>query len=299
MRRLGLVVVLVPLACSPADAPAGGHPEVRGTALEQNAACESCHADVAREWRGSLHAQSRSVAEFQRAFAREPLPFCTGCHAPEVDADAGASEAALAAIGVGCVTCHEARAGEMATRACDGCHEFAFPDGTGKMQLTVTEHRASPRASTSCAACHMRRVDGHASHAFASSRDGAELRRAAWIDAARDAEDVVVTLRAREIGHAFPTGDLFRRLRVEVSAVGDAGSARSAYLQRNAARGGPDTRPFVGGQSAAEVRLAAPTTIAPVAWRVVYERVDYPTSPDGTDAVLSGSVEIAAGVLGP
>src|SRR5688572_17863817 len=52
-------------------------------AVLQNQACEGCHSDVAAEWRGSMHRGAHDNLAYQKAFAIEPMPFCTRCHAPE------------------------------------------------------------------------------------------------------------------------------------------------------------------------------------------------------------------------
>src|SRR5580693_2517646 len=67
--------------------PARGALRVEGRA-EENARCEGCHEDIAREWRASMHAQADTDPIYRRALAIEPLPFCRGCHAPEADPSA-------------------------------------------------------------------------------------------------------------------------------------------------------------------------------------------------------------------
>jgi hypothetical protein len=144
----------------------------------------------------------------------------------------------------------------------------------------------------------MPRSGSHRSHRFAASRDPDTLRRAANVTATRTNEDVVVRFVPRDVGHAFPTGDIFRRLRVEASVVGDPTSTRRAFLQRNTKTDGPDTRPFVNG-GPAEVHLPVFGPGKALAWSVRYERVDHPISLRDTDAVISGSTEIADGTLPP
>src|SRR5437867_1735558 len=70
-----------------------------------NKACEHCHADIAREWRGSLHAGAWTDSVFQQAYAIEPVAFCRGCHAPEADPSAEPPRGAQH-VGIGCTTCH-------------------------------------------------------------------------------------------------------------------------------------------------------------------------------------------------
>ena len=166
------------------------------------------------------------------------------------------------------------------------------------MQLTATEHRASTHSTTPCTTCHMPRAAGHASHRFAASRDVDFLRPAADIRASRSGNEVLISLSPRDVGHALPTGDIFRRLRVEVIVPGDAATQRLAFLDRSTKSGGPDNRPFVAG-APAEVRMAIAAPGRPIAWSVTYERVEHPTSPDGSNAAIDGSIELASGTLAP
>ncbi|HVH47692.1 MAG TPA: multiheme c-type cytochrome [Labilithrix sp.] len=297
MRRIVFLALIV-AACagSGKDPSPVSHPDVQGSDLERSAACEGCHADIALEWRASLHMQSYSDPVYQRAFALEPLAFCTRCHAPLADPEAPSGEPA--AVGIACTSCHSGGPTVTSTRPCADCHEFGFPEGPGLMQLTATEHRASVHSATPCATCHMPRVAGHASHRFSASRDVELLRGAADIRASRASSEVVVSLSPRNVGHALPTGDIFRRLRVDVSVQGDPATQHRIFLNRETKTGGPDSRPFVSG-APAEVRvpLAAPT--AAIVWSVTYERVEHLVSPDGSDAVIDGSIELASGTLLP
>lgn len=272
------------------------HPDdVGGDAVARNAACESCHREVASEWRASLHRASHSDADYQRAFSIEPLAFCTACHAPEAIPEA--PEPARAALGVGCVTCH-APGTDARARACEGCHEFSFPDGTGKMQLTATEHRASAQATTACATCHMPGTGRHRDHRFAASREPAVLSRAATISAKRTTSGIVLRFEPREIGHAFPTGDIFRRLRVTVEPLGDPKARAEVHLSRKSKLGDDhDDRPFSDGR-AREVEVSLAGGGRPLRWAVFYDRVAHPTSLDEASANVVASIELASGVLG-
>ena len=227
-------------------------------AKADNAECERCHATIATEWRTSLHRDAWSDAVFQEAYKIEPFAFCRGCHAPESDPKAAPTEEARA-VGVGCTTCHTqghevvgTRAvtastgrhevvadGRMATEeACAACHQFDFPARNGgksaPMQNTLEEHRASRFASLTCQSCHMHPVDDgggkrHLSHAFSVIGDPAMIKGAANVDAARDgSRDVVVSIAPGSVGHAFPTGDMFRRLEVRAEAVDATGKVTAS-----------------------------------------------------------------------
>lgn len=305
---------------------------------EVNARCEACHPTHAQEWRGSLHRVAFTDAAFQSSLAREPLPFCRGCHAPEADASAP-PPAWAAAMGIGCVTCHlrgddvlaaprrdadddaiphaVVRSSELADeRACAGCHEFEFPpspfrpEGT-LMQSTVREHAASAHAEASCADCHMPTAgDGHLDHGFATTRSPERLRAALRTEAERTAATTLqLRLEPVDVGHAFPTGDLNRRLVLEATAI-DARGHATAHARRELARHFP--APVIGASHLVppqpptiDDRLVGPTTIElslpgarasdRVQWRVVYERVDHRDPYEPAASTLFDAVEIAAG----
>ena len=200
--------------------------------------------------------------------------------------------------------------------ACAGCHEFPFPTATSRrdeamMQTTVREHARSPAADRSCASCHMppdRR--GRPSHGFVASRDPEIVRSAVGITAERvDARRVRVTLTPRVSGHAFPTGDLFRRVEVSAEAVGVDNMVLSAdrrYLARHfALRDGHvgrrllrDDRVFFEPVTV-ELTLGAEAAGRRVAWRVAYQRVAHPVGQDTSAAAVDGEVVLGWGWLAP
>lgn len=327
------------------------HPTRDPTArLALDDGCRRCHTQAAREHAGSQHASAWASNAFQHAFTVEPRAFCQRCHAPEEDATTAVGEVspAAASLGVGCVTCHvqpgtttvwaAPRASATATRdaeaphpiargvafagpqACAACHEFPFPDGALRdqplaMQSTITEHARSAAADLSCAHCHMPPdADGQRSHAFVGAYDHAMLARALHIEATRpNATTVRLRLAPAQVGHAVPTGDLLRRLMVEISIDGpDATPAFSArrFLGR---RYGPvhqangitlrgelgDDRVGMGDNGGTQERtftLPAAHAEHPVRWRVVHQRVAQ-ASRDPRAAPIEGELEVARGVL--
>lgn len=314
-------------------------PQLRqGDALARNVDCVACHDDIAGEWDASLHREAYTVREFQRALQREPMPFCRGCHAPE--ADARRPEPALAAIGVACVTCHlpdgdavlSARPADAplaaphpvlrdpafaGPAACAGCHEFTFPDRRPVpefMQTTIREHAASPHADRTCADCHMpRAADGHRTHAFAASRDEAWMRSVLAVRAARPAADRVeltLDLADEHVGHAYPTGDLLRRLTITIDVAGPGPHRPQRrhlarhWTQTRAGKGMPvrtlagDDRLQAGEDPRTLVFTLGPDSAAlPIRWRVDYERVEAFVGPDEDAAIVVGAVPLADGTL--
>jgi hypothetical protein len=299
----------------------------------ENAGCVRCHQTIAREWESSLHRHAADEPDFRSSLALEPLPFCRGCHAPEGDATRDITDEARA-LGVACVTCHATVHGTLASNggtsaqppphavvrsaaftsdgACAGCHEFRFPDSAGLMQSTVKEHRESSVAARSCADCHMPRVGEpghtHRSHAFEGSRSEGALRAALRADATRVGSRMDLLLAPVEIGHAFPTGDLFRRLHViaEVMDGENVIDRRHAFLMRSFSPA-PNGAGMLGRAEVMDTRLTGPRTVSlelgppaagrKVSWRVSYERVSHPRGGDPRNAALFGSIVLAQGTL--
>ena len=295
--------------------------------------CTRCHVQIAAEWLGSEHHASDD-ATFRASLAREAVPeFCRGCHAPF--ADSTATLPAAAGNGVSCSSCHQdIRLGPLghprpaqsnaadANGACARCHEFAFPglrQHPEKLQLTVSEHAASSYAGTPCVTCHMPPVPearaprrAHASHAFAEARSESALRAALAVQSERATPTRVrLTLRSQRVGHAFPTGDLFRRLLIEADTLGPD-YAVLAHAQRQLARHFGDlpaardrlervalvddrVQPDV--PTVVELELGAAAAGRPISWRVRYERVLHLDPKREEEAVVESSVLLASGTL--
>lgn len=307
-------------------------------AAAENQRCEACHLEIAAEWRRSLHHQSWDDPVFLRAYAIEPQAFCRACHVPEADPTTTPAESARR-LGVGCVTCH-APAGEIvstngamanasrhATRAdaqfrtaaaCNGCHQFDFPEPQkAPMQGTRDEHRISRFASSSCQTCHMPMVtsaDGakHHNHDFRVMGNAAMLQSALSVQAFRGTNDNIhVVLSAAHVGHAVPTGDMFRRLEVRARVLNEELEARPVVLARRFAmipranghsgalrvQVGDDRVPSTG--EAREVDLVFPESILEkdIAWEVAYQRMPAAMAAVwGVDATAD-EIIVAQGIL--
>jgi hypothetical protein len=170
------------------------------------------------------------------------------------------------------------------------------------MQMTVAEHQRSPAAEKRCATCHMPLVEGHRSHRFAASRSEAMIRAAIDVVAKRTKLGIELTLTAAgALGHAFPTGDLFRRLTI----VAEAKSVVPQVIHLGRRFGPREEIPGVPVRvEIADDRIehGKPRVVAlslltddPIHWRVTYERVEFPMS-DG-DAVVEGSIVVAEGSI--
>ena len=174
------------------------------------------------------------------------------------------------------------------------------------MQLTVSEHLASDHAGRSCADCHLPAAD----HSLVLSRDPVALRAALEVSAERDGKDVLLTLEPNEVGHAFPTGDLYRRLELhaELLVEGRVVDTHTRYLARHFApwRRDDGTLDPAHAWPVRDDRVTARPTIrlpldgaAPgvVVWWVDYERVDDRDHGRPERSTLASEVRLAEGTL--
>lgn len=280
-----VVFASIAVAAPKMPAPATAN-YARGTREADNASCIKCHSGIAKEHDSSLHARSFSEASFQKGYQQEPLAFCRGCHAPET---APAATPDAFAHGMACVTCHKpdtkgavlstrasgkaphpvTAVADFGTRSCAGCHEFFFEHAgsfgvRGKMQKTMLEHGADTR---SCASCHMAAGNGHS---FRASRDIAFLQNALAVRAERNADgDAAFTLTARNVGHAFPTGDLFRRLVLRIQTT--HGPVEYPFWRTFHAEGTTRVESTDNRLMPAQRQIVAAR--GPIDWEVAYQRV--------------------------
>lgn len=220
-----------------------------GPPLPPSSSCETCHHDIAADWRASAHGRAADNALFLDGLRAEPNSRCVRCHAPAAAAfndlaaaarGAALDEASAAHDGVSCAVCH-VRDGVVVTAGdgegyghalrknaglkdptfCARCHEFSshiVDDGETRLidlplQTTFSEWRAYAAAGGggTCQSCHM----PNGSHALRGS-DDATVRGALDVaieDGIEDGnEDGILVVASRGVGHEFPTGDVFREL---------------------------------------------------------------------------------------
>lgn len=239
-----------PLVFTQQDFPL--HPKT-GAPMQTSADCASCHKTVYDNWLKSRHRVALTNELYRESHEREPSPWCVNCHAP-LRLMGNQNQPYRGDEGISCLVCH-ARAGKILTgaqpakaeahayvirpefkdeRMCESCHEFNFPTAATAMnegekfrytaqamQSTVEEYRASGYfGRVTCQGCHL--FPGTAdSHSFPGGHALERLQRDLRIEIARsDANHITVKLYAQGIGHAFPTGDLFRTLRVRLADTG-------------------------------------------------------------------------------
>lgn len=202
------------------------------------AECGRCHPSAYAEWRAGPHRSAWTDPVFQAEYAVEPGPACVACHA-----NASIAQGHPREDGVSCSGCHAPAGPSELPRGvemCAGCHQFDFAKLSGEgwnaydpvdaVQETVREWERSPKRGQTCVDCHM----PERSHQLRGLADGAFVRESLSVQVeARPSDEgtaVVVRLQASEIGHTMPTGDMFRRLRVQVTS--DEGRAWTRWLGR-------------------------------------------------------------------
>ncbi|MEM6994127.1 MAG: multiheme c-type cytochrome [Myxococcota bacterium] len=140
--------------------------------LQDVETCETCHADITRQWRSSAHAASSfsnpvyrlSVDRFRERNGNPASRQCAGCHDPALLVEDAMDSAVQpsdprAHAGVGCRTCHSVT---HATPEGNGSYALttsAIPLPEPDRPSTLRAHRsrvASPALRTAelCGACH-------------------------------------------------------------------------------------------------------------------------------------------------
>jgi hypothetical protein len=189
------------------------------------------------------------------------------------------------------------------------------------MQRTIAEHQRSKHRDSACQSCHMPPTASasggavHRGHGFHVASEPRMLRAAARITGARELDDrghavVRVTLEPRAVGHAFPTGDIHRRLLVRVESDDDRCTAER-YLARRFAHERVGTGAVIRveveddrvgvDREPQQVEFVLPSACVeqPLRWSVIYQRVlDTPVGNEH-GAVVWDQTELASQQLDP
>jgi hypothetical protein len=216
--------------------------------------CKECHEEIYEEWKTSRHRDAYTNRLYQESYAREPLTWCTNCHAPFLEAGLDANQPELRfrkEEGVSCLVCHvredkilvssipkkpkEHRYIESPymkeSEFCGSCHQFNFPVGTGKekdfqfshlpMQNTFQEWQNSfYYQKETCQDCHQEYSVGknrYRTHYFPGGHSIGFLNKTFQLNFYQVSNhELELELVAKNLGHAFPTGDLFRKLLIRI-----------------------------------------------------------------------------------
>ncbi|MFT3710748.1 MAG: hypothetical protein QM817_24250 [Archangium sp.] len=196
--------------------------------------CAECHKEQAASFYKSRHATAGVEPVYTVSYANAQSPWCQECHRPIGKMP-----------GLICLSCHRVPGGKdkkairgphepklaaaadrhpitvepnLGTVACVFCHEFKAPflineepwvkPSSLPMQRTPSEMKEWS-ATAKCTQCH----DPHQSK---GAHDLPTLRSALRFDVRAVPGGTDVEVQAVGTGHRFPTGDVFRRLTIDV-----------------------------------------------------------------------------------
>ncbi len=246
-------------ACRHCHAPTAPRTrEPRGLAAQDGVDCATCHI---RD--GALVPVQKAISDAERAsWARAILDAPPGAYSTEPVAALRSAEF--------CGTCHQIHFLPVSDP------EAVAYDPAEWLQDTYREWSQSDaaRSGVSCQACHMKRVvaangRAHTNHRFPGMYDAALVRRAVSVEltARRQGGRIHVdaSVRPGAIGHAFPTGDMFREAVLTVwtvepeSARAEARLRRSFQVVARERHGDPDHMVYAGAE---DTRVAPPAADA-------------------------------------
>lgn len=204
--------------------------------------CGQCHVQIWKDWKQSQHSKAWEDPLFQSGFEEEKkFVRCVYCHDPLGSSKKTIQESR--SEGISCAVCH-IRNGEIigfgktnthggkrdpfiqSSEYCGGCHQFNFLVSRSDLipghvvsQNTLEEWKAYRAAGgkKTCQRCHM--PGGR--HLFFGGHDTKRLRQAFRYSVVRNKNGVLFTAWTKGVGHDWPTGDLFRSVKLEVAPSSD------------------------------------------------------------------------------
>lgn len=225
-------------------------------AIEPMAFCVNCHAPLTSPT-GAGARHSPTGHALPSGLAATDGISCSVCHVRDGVILSSGNSRGDAVRQPGQPTPHGVLADPRFSQAtfCAGCHQFNFPaepspggplyDSHAPMQDTFEEWQRSAfsQQNVHCQECHMPWRDGangtrYRSHRFLGASDPALLSQAVRVSAtatlASDGRTINVSAQVvpGRIGHAFPTGDLFRRAELRVWVDGDEAHAETLGFAR-------------------------------------------------------------------
>ncbi|EKN89781.1 multiheme c-type cytochrome [Leptospira interrogans] len=225
------------------------------TTFKGSESCKSCHKIIFENWQKSMHRQSFTNSFYQESHAKEPMSWCLNCHSPLLSKGENEKDhrkRILKEEGVSCIVCHVreekilvAKKPEFnslvheyletpilkSSEFCASCHQFNFPANKSLTEAMHKEFKYSnlPMQNTynewkqsiwddkkNCQSCHLFPKTKR-SHSFPGGHDLNYLSDAFNVQLQRISQrEFVLIVSLNKTGHAFPTGDLFRALRIHV-----------------------------------------------------------------------------------
>lgn len=223
--------------------------------MESSKDCASCHEQIYKNWEKSMHRQSFTNRIYQDSHKDEPLDWCLNCHAPlkqtSIVNHNSENNRYHAEEGVSCITCHVRNQKILTSKKmegdslahtydevpvmkegefCGNCHQFNWPTRKSfidpnstivytniPMQNTLGEYKLSKLKKTrNCQSCHLF-PNSVKSHTFPGGHDKKYLEESFEVTLERISIDhFKLMIKTNGIAHAFPTGDLFRSMRIRI-----------------------------------------------------------------------------------
>ncbi|WP_269752224.1 multiheme c-type cytochrome [Leptospira ainazelensis] len=223
--------------------------------FKDSESCKFCHKNIFENWQRSMHRQSFTNSFYQESHRKEPMSWCLNCHSPLLskgEDEKDQRKRILKEEGVSCIVCHVREGKILAAKKpklnssvhvyaespilkksefCASCHQFNFPtNGTLSeamhkefkysnlpMQNTYNEWKESVwEDGKNCQSCHLFPKTKR-SHSFPGGHDLNYLSDAFNVQLQRIGKrEFILVVSLLKTGHAFPTGDLFRALRIHI-----------------------------------------------------------------------------------
>ena len=274
--------------------------------------CKSCHEEVWNEWWGSQHQIAYLNPEVRKLSDDFRNKECQACHLPKPISLTGYGQRVLPRMtrpneGVGCLTCHLGKNGEILGRnskpnapcapvaskdvvsveLCASCHN---------QHKTTDQWREShyPKEGKGCNECHMEPVlrKGGLSgrgHRYPAAHDKAMLRRAGKFEVSRDEQEIVFALTNVGAGHNFPTEERHRCVDIEYRfVVGDKVPEKwtRSFRFRQPYRDEPGENTQLPAGETKRLRAKIPEGATRVEARLWYRRTPYVDDKDPRSILL-------------
>jgi hypothetical protein len=230
------------------------HPKT-GLAMKTADDCKTCHETIYNNWSKSRHKVAFTNPLYKKSHEEEPLSWCVNCHAPLLSPEKNPNnleDRHLSDEGIGCHVCHVRNQKILVPKLpevqnkntyshqyqiinqlnssefCANCHQFNFPKleksnktlvvySNLEMQNTYKEYLSTELSKHgNCQDCHLSSRSEY-SHLFPGGHDAKKLEESIHIELERvGINTLLVKIITIGIAHSFPTGDLFRTLKVNI-----------------------------------------------------------------------------------
>lgn len=226
-----------------------------GKILSDSKSCMNCHKTIYDNWNNSRHRVAFTNELYQESHEREPMQWCVNCHAPLLKEEANPdlpNERLLSEEGISCIVCHVRNKKILTSKLpalseteyahdyeiapsigksefCANCHQFNFPTIKSTkskdrfvyshlpMQNTVKEFKESFFSHLGeCQTCHLESKSAN-THSFYGGHDKEKLASSIFLQIERITRySISLKVITNGIAHSFPTGDLFRTLKIRI-----------------------------------------------------------------------------------